>query len=141
MVSLALRDLIVRANKMSSSCVDDILRARLKTIGVTEHALHIDTRGSVPKDWLVYDVGGSRTQRAAWMPYFDASDAIIFIANVAGFDQTLAEDRSMNRMVSYAFHDSDIPVPRSFPTIRHVTVPFGNQWLAACFKSPLCLRV
>ncbi|CCA70129.1 related to guanine nucleotide-binding protein alpha-4 subunit [Serendipita indica DSM 11827] len=76
----------------------DILRARLKTIGVTEHALHIDTRGSVPKDWLVYDVGGSRTQRAAWMPYFDASDAIIFIANVAAFDQTLEEDPTMNRM-------------------------------------------
>lgn len=77
---------------------DDILRARIKTIGVTEHKLSVDSRSAVPKEWLVYDVGGSRTQRAAWLPYFDTTDAIIFIASLSSFDQVLTEDPSVNRM-------------------------------------------
>lgn len=50
------------------------------------------------RDWLVYDVGGARTQRAAWVPYFDAVDAIIFIVSLSSFDQSLSEDPSINRM-------------------------------------------
>ena len=46
----------------------------------------------------MYDVGGARTQRAAWVPYFDAVDAIIFIVSLSSFDQTLSEDPSVNRM-------------------------------------------
>lgn len=68
-------------------------------MGVTEHAFTIDGRSSVPREWLVYDVGGSRTQRAAWQPYFDSANAIIFIVAVSAFDETLAEDPNMNRMV------------------------------------------
>jgi hypothetical protein len=79
--------------------LDDILRARIKTIGVTEHKLTIHTGVSVPGDWLVYDVGGSRTHRAAWLPYFDTTDAIIFIASLSSFDEMLAEDPTVNRMV------------------------------------------
>jgi hypothetical protein len=58
------------------------------------------TTGGIPREWVVYDVGGSRTQRAAWLPYFDTSDAIIFIASLSAFDQTLTEDPTLNRMVS-----------------------------------------
>jgi len=77
---------------------DDILRARLKTIGAVEHKFCIDNKLSVPRDWVVYDVGGARTQRAAWVPYFDAVDAIIFIVSLSSFDQSLSEDPSVNRM-------------------------------------------
>lgn len=70
-------------------------------MGVTEHAFTIDGRSSVPREWLVYDVGGSRTQRAAWQPYFDSANAIIFIVAVSAFDETLAEDPNMNRMVRF----------------------------------------
>lgn len=78
---------------------DDILRARIKTIGVTEHKLTINAPSSVAKEWLVYDVGGARTQRAAWLPYFDTADAILFIASLSSFDQVLSEDPTVNRMV------------------------------------------
>ncbi|EAU82928.2 hypothetical protein CC1G_12358 [Coprinopsis cinerea okayama7 len=47
--------------------VDDILRARLKTL-------------------------------AAWVPFFDDMDTIIFLAPISGFDQNLAEDPRMNRL-------------------------------------------
>ena len=49
-------------------------------------------------EWCLYDVGGSRTQRAAWTPYFDDCDAIIFLAPISCFDERLAEDRRVNRL-------------------------------------------
>ncbi|KAF8340927.1 guanine nucleotide binding protein, alpha subunit [Amanita rubescens] len=76
---------------------DDILRARIKTLGVTEHKFKIRT-GHTQRDWRVYDVGGHRSQRAAWVPYFDDMDAIIFLAPISCFDQVLSEDPTINRL-------------------------------------------
>ena len=49
-------------------------------------------------EWCIYDVGGSRTQRIAWYPYFDDINAIIFLAPINCFDEQLAEDRRVNRL-------------------------------------------
>ncbi|KAF8906840.1 guanine nucleotide binding protein, alpha subunit [Gymnopilus junonius] len=76
---------------------DDVLHARLKTLGVSEHLFKISTDGSV-RDWKVYDVGGQRSLRAAWAPYFDDIDAIIFLAPISCFDQVLEEDHRVNRL-------------------------------------------
>ncbi|KAF4598476.1 hypothetical protein EYR38_006878 [Pleurotus pulmonarius] len=57
---------------------DDILRARLKTLGVSEHRFKLKT--------------------AAWVPYFDDVEAIIFLAPISCFDQVLQEDPSVNRL-------------------------------------------
>ncbi|KAL5511008.1 hypothetical protein ACEPAG_3727 [Sanghuangporus baumii] len=80
---------------------DDVLRARLKTIGVVEHSFLVKGGGSNSKDsveWRIYDVGGARQQRQAWAPYFDDMNAIIFLAPISAFDQTLAEDPRVNRL-------------------------------------------
>jgi len=79
---------------------DDILNARLKTVGVVEHCFHLQSSGTVDKslDWRIYDVGGSRSQRATWAPFFDNVQAIIFLAPVSVFDQVLAEDNNVNRL-------------------------------------------
>ena len=53
---------------------DDVLRARLKTLGVVEHSFVIKAGGPTGKkevEWRIYDVGGARTQRQAWASYFD----------------------------------------------------------------------
>ncbi|KAI3619671.1 putative g-protein alpha subunit [Moniliophthora roreri] len=68
----------------------DILRARVRTIGPEEHRIFMEN--SAPengggREWVVYDVGGARSQRAAWAQFFD--DA---------FNQALAEDRTVNRL-------------------------------------------
>lgn len=50
---------------------DDVLKARLKTVGVVEHPFTISTgsmRGNT--NWVIYDVGGARNQRHAWAPFF-----------------------------------------------------------------------
>ncbi|KAF9047374.1 guanine nucleotide-binding protein alpha-4 subunit [Panaeolus papilionaceus] len=57
---------------------DDILRARLKTLGVSEHRFML--------------------KAAAWAPYFDNMDAIIFLAPISGFDEVLSEDTNVNRL-------------------------------------------
>jgi len=131
---------------------DDILRARLKTVGVTEFRFEINKSellgkfgpgASLSSGWHVYDVGGHRSMvrpviflligtliyerflrlarcgptvpersypqplicfflitTAAWIPFFDDMNAIIFLAPISCFDQVLAEDPNVNRLVS-----------------------------------------
>lgn len=79
-----------------------MLRARLKTIGVVEHAFMVKGGGASGSkesvEWRIYDVGGARHQRQAWAPYFEDVNAIIFLAPISAFDQTLAEDARVNRL-------------------------------------------
>jgi hypothetical protein len=42
---------------------DDILRARLKTLGVSEHRFKFKAGNMVAHDWKVFDVGGARSLR------------------------------------------------------------------------------
>jgi guanine nucleotide-binding protein subunit alpha len=77
---------------------EDVLRARLKTVGVTEYRFTRETPNVIGSDWRIYDVGGSRTQRPAWAPYFQDVDAIIFLAPISCFDQVLVEDPTVNRL-------------------------------------------
>ncbi|KAG7090957.1 hypothetical protein E1B28_010025 [Marasmius oreades] len=77
---------------------EDILRARLKTIGVTEHRFVLKAGNMLSRDWRVFDVGGARNLVPAWAPYFDDMNAIIFLAPLSCFDQSLAEDYGVNRL-------------------------------------------
>lgn len=76
---------------------DDILHVRLQTLGVTEHAFDINHAG-IHYTWILYDVGGARGQRHAWVPFFDDAAAIIFLAPISAFDQYLEEDPRTNRI-------------------------------------------
>ncbi|KAG8953506.1 hypothetical protein FRC04_002348 [Tulasnella sp. 424] len=97
-VSPAVRSILEREKINLSESSDDILNARLKTVGVVEHSFQINTGGDKAVDWRIYDVGGSQSQRATWAPFFDNVQAIIFLAPVSVFDQVLAEDPSVNRL-------------------------------------------
>lgn len=80
---------------------EDILRARIKTMGVSEHRFRLKTgpMGNLTtSEWRVFDVGGARSMRAAWAPYFDDIDAIIFLAPISCYDETLEEDPTVNRL-------------------------------------------
>ncbi|PCH35936.1 G-protein alpha subunit [Wolfiporia cocos MD-104 SS10] len=76
---------------------DDILHVRLQTLGVKEHVFDINMAGS-NYTWLLYDVGGARGQRQAWVPYFEDATAVIFLAPISAFDQYLEEDARTNRI-------------------------------------------
>ncbi|KAI0084041.1 G-protein alpha subunit [Irpex rosettiformis] len=76
---------------------DDILHARIQTMGVAEHIFDMSLHGRTVT-WHLYDVGGARGQRHTWVPYFDDASAIIFMAPVSAFDQYLEEDPRTNRI-------------------------------------------
>ncbi|KAJ8073750.1 hypothetical protein PM082_012028 [Marasmius tenuissimus] len=90
---------IAREDYMPSS--HDILRARVRTIGPEEHRISMENSSPETgggKEWVIYDVGGARSQRAAWAQFFDDVTVIIFLAPISAFNQALAEDRSVNRL-------------------------------------------
>ncbi|KAF9473675.1 G-alpha-domain-containing protein [Pholiota conissans] len=83
----------------------DVVRARLRTLGVQEYRIHFDGQvghgaisNDMGQDWILYDVGGSRTIRHAWVPYFENIQAIIFLAPISCFDERLSEDSKVNRL-------------------------------------------
>lgn len=75
---------------------DDIVRARLRTLGVEEHRFTMES-GASGSEWYIYDVGGNRSMRPHWIPYFDDVQAIIFLAPLA-FNLMLEEDSKVNRL-------------------------------------------
>ncbi|KAG9126216.1 hypothetical protein FRC07_004411 [Ceratobasidium sp. 392] len=77
---------------------DDILKARLKTLGVSETVCTVNSGTEKGYVWRIFDVGGARYQRAAWAPHFDDVNCIIFLAPISAFDQVLTEDPNVNRL-------------------------------------------
>lgn len=67
-------------------------------MGVQEYHFLFERGSEAGQEWLMYDVGGTRTLRHAWVPFFDDVQAIIFLAPINCFDEKLAEDRRVNRL-------------------------------------------
>uniref|UniRef100_A0A7S4V5G8 Uncharacterized protein n=1 Tax=Ditylum brightwellii TaxID=49249 RepID=A0A7S4V5G8_9STRA len=72
----------------------DILLARVRTTQVIMERYKIDGI-----EFEMYDMGGQRSERRKWINCFDGVDAVIFVAALSEFDQTLAEAKRTNRMV------------------------------------------
>mmetsp|Transcript_19479 Transcript_19479/g.40807 ORF Transcript_19479/g.40807 Transcript_19479/m.40807 type:complete len:429 (-) Transcript_19479:404-1690(-) len=72
----------------------DVLIARVRTTQVVMERYRIDGI-----DFEMYDVGGQRSERRKWIDCFDQVTAVIFVAALSEYDQTLAEAKRTNRMV------------------------------------------
>ncbi|KAK3825517.1 MAG: G-protein alpha subunit Cga2 [Benniella sp.] len=72
---------------------NDILQARVKTLAVSEHIFNIDN-----VVYRIFDVGGQKSLRKYWAPYFDDVNAIIFMAALSAYDQPCEEDPKLNRL-------------------------------------------
>ncbi|KAI9333281.1 guanine nucleotide binding protein, alpha subunit [Obelidium mucronatum] len=72
----------------------DILAARILTTKVAEIKFLVQD-----VQFVVYDLGGQRSERKKWVPYFDNVQAIIFLVAISSYDQVCFEDGSTNRMV------------------------------------------
>mmetsp|Transcript_18450 Transcript_18450/g.36918 ORF Transcript_18450/g.36918 Transcript_18450/m.36918 type:complete len:373 (-) Transcript_18450:80-1198(-) len=72
----------------------DILLCRVRTSGIVEEKYIIDDA-----QFVMYDVGGQRNERKKWIHCFDDVTAVIFVAALSEYDQTLYEDATTNRMV------------------------------------------
>lgn len=89
-----LQDLARIASPTFRPTTQDILLARVKTTQVVMERYRIDGI-----DFEMYDVGGQRSERRKWIDCFDNVDAVIFVAALSEYDQTLAEAKRTNRMV------------------------------------------
>jgi guanine nucleotide-binding protein subunit alpha len=71
----------------------DVLRARLRTTGITETIFDL---GSL--QYRMFDVGGQRSERKKWIHCFENVNALMFLVAISGYDQCLAEDKDGNQM-------------------------------------------
>ncbi|KAI1075878.1 G-alpha-domain-containing protein [Whalleya microplaca] len=71
----------------------DILRSRLKTVKITETPFNVEDH-----TYVIYDVGGSRSQRKKWVHIFENVSTILFTIDVTAYERLLFEDETVNRM-------------------------------------------
>lgn len=84
--------------------VDDVLRARLKTTGITETrfpmkrvniqqvSLHKALDRALTLFSSLLDVGGQRSERKKWIHCFEAVTSIVFVVALSEYDQVLLEE-------------------------------------------------
>ncbi|KAJ7308457.1 hypothetical protein JRQ81_009007 [Phrynocephalus forsythii] len=71
----------------------DILRTRVPTTGINEYCF------AIKKVTLrIVDVGGQKSERRKWIHCFENVIAIIYLASLSEYDQTLEENSGENRM-------------------------------------------
>ncbi|KAJ6595494.1 G-protein alpha subunit [Mycena vulgaris] len=75
----------------------DIMRARIRTLGIEEHRFVTESGYKPGTEFFITDVCGGSNQRSTWIPYFDDVQAILFLAPLT-FWQNLDEDRNVNRV-------------------------------------------
>ncbi|GAN11045.1 guanine nucleotide-binding protein subunit alpha-3 [Mucor ambiguus] len=85
-------DRIGQANYIPNE--QDVLRARLKTTGITE--IQFQLGGLLIH---MFDVGGQRSERKKWIHCFDSVTSIIFCVALSEYDQVLLEESNQNRML------------------------------------------
>ena len=82
----------------------DLLHVRARTVGIVQGRIAVPIPAgaatSAPGDpapallpLCLVDVGGQRPERRHWFHALDHVACVVFVASVADFDQTLAEDR------------------------------------------------
>ena len=49
----------------------------------------------------MYDVAGQRSERRKWIHCFEGVTAVLFVVSLAEYDQTLMEDSTCNRLVTF----------------------------------------
>jgi len=72
---------------------EDCIMTRVRTTGIA-----VTEFDEGPIHYRVVDVGGQRNERKKWIHCFDDVKALLFVVNLAGYDQVMFEDPTKNRM-------------------------------------------
>ncbi|XP_067271779.1 guanine nucleotide binding protein (G protein) alpha v1 isoform X3 [Pseudorasbora parva] len=114
----------------------DVLRVRLRTTGVIETQFKVKHLV-----FRMYDVGGQRTERRKWISCFEDVRAVLFVVSLSGYDMTLVEDPSMNRLQESLKLFSSICNNVFFRSTSMVptatwTLPPGSSPPCSCLSTP-----
>jgi len=71
----------------------DILRSRKPTVGIVETSFALKQLNV-----KLVDVAGQKNKRHKWIHLFDNVQALIFCADISGYDMKLREDENINRV-------------------------------------------
>ncbi|KAJ3215463.1 Guanine nucleotide-binding protein G(o) subunit alpha [Clydaea vesicula] len=98
---LCIKDCYMRRNEIKQIGIQeyyptgqDIVCSRQRTTNV--NACNLTVNGIRVK---IFDVGGQKSLRNYWIPYFDDSKGVLFIVAISGYDQFMEEDKDTNRMI------------------------------------------
>lgn len=72
---------------------DDIMLARARTSGFRDQEFMFSS-----VKFRIIDVGGQRAERRKWIHMFQDVTAVLYVAALSEYDQTLYEESSVNRM-------------------------------------------
>lgn len=72
---------------------EDVLRARIRTIGITNVTFDID--GALIR---IYDVGGQKNERSKWEKVMNEVGGVIYCVSFSEFDKPMFEDKSVLRI-------------------------------------------
>ena len=72
---------------------DDVLRARIRSIGIDSVTLNLD--GALIR---IYDVGGQKNERSKWDKVMSEVGGVIFCVSFAEFDKPCFEDQNLLRI-------------------------------------------
>ncbi|RDX42400.1 heterotrimeric G protein alpha subunit 4 [Lentinus brumalis] len=72
----------------------DILHAHVRSTGIAKACFSLQPG----RDLLLVDIGGSRSERRKWRHCADGANAVVFMVNLAGYNQSLREDEDTNQM-------------------------------------------
>lgn len=73
--------------------MQDVVSCRARTTGIVETRFMLSEN-----QFLMVDVGGQRNERKKWIHCFEGVTAVIFVAAINEYDQTLYEDGRTNRV-------------------------------------------
>ncbi|KAJ3289218.1 Guanine nucleotide-binding protein G(o) subunit alpha [Rhizoclosmatium sp. JEL0117] len=71
----------------------DVIQARIMTQTISKTVVSFEKQ-----QYSIIDVGGQKSQRRKWAPFFDDVRAVVFVVAMSGFDQVLVEDGRTNRI-------------------------------------------
>ena len=95
------------AANMEKYCQDDYiptftdyLHVKQRTVGIQKLSFTMMGKqdSNVREHYIIHDAGGQRNERKKWMHVINGARAFIFVAALSGYNQSLWEEPSYNRM-------------------------------------------
>uniref|UniRef100_H2Z9X5 Uncharacterized protein n=1 Tax=Ciona savignyi TaxID=51511 RepID=H2Z9X5_CIOSA len=117
--------------------LQDVLRSRSPTLGITEYLFTIDSFM-----FGIVDVGGQKTERRKWIHCFENITSIIFLAALSEYDQSIPEEEinqdvrnAMQSQSSIHRRNNNQKPKRMVRTQSSQHVPTGKKKIKRQFSS------